>query len=290
MKHSTGSVQRLAVPVRAIAQRFAFFLLLAAAVGLMVVGKAETVLVERVRSGVMDVVAPVMDALSRPAATVANSVDHVGSLIDLYEENNRLREQNARLLHWQAAAQKLAEENAELRRTLGAVPDSVADQISARVIADNGGVFVRSVMVNAGKSDGVRKGSAAMTGLGLTGRVTSVGDRSARVLLITDLNSRIPVVVEGARARAILAGDNSEQPKLIFASHTSGVAVGNRVVTSGHGGVFPPGIPVGRVVASDAKGIRVQPFSELHRLDFLRILDYAGTRATALQAKGDTDG
>jgi rod shape-determining protein MreC len=146
--------------------------------------------------------------------------------------------------------------------------------VTARVIGDSGGAFVRSVLVNAGTAQGISKGQAAVTGKGLAGQVVQVGYRSARVLLITDINSRVPVLVEGSRKRAILAGDNGILPRLTFMPVNASVVPGDRVVTSGHGGVFPPGLPVGRITVADDGVLRVAPFFELDRLEYIRLVDY----------------
>ncbi len=276
MKYRAGSVLRLAVPFRALTQRFAFLFLILAAFGLMMLGKAETLLIERVRSGVVDVVAPIMDVLSRPAAKIAEFAGDMRHLTELRGENQQLRLQNDRLLQWQSAARKLSTENATLRELLNIVPDPRVQYASARVISDSGAVFARSVLVNAGARHGVAKGQAVITGDGLAGRIISVGDGSARALLITDLNSRIPVVVEESRERAIAAGDNSGRPQLTFIGRDSRVELGNRVVTSGHGGAFPVGVPVGVVSEIENGVIRVQPFVRFDRLEFVRIADFSG--------------
>ena len=282
MKQRAGSVTRLAMPVRALTQRFAFVFLVLAAVGLMLLGRSETGLVERVRAGVVDVVTPIMDALSRPAATVADGIESVRQMVQLYSENKRLTEQNERLLEWQAVARHLAAENRAFREALNYVPDPSARYVTARVIGDAGGVFVQSKLVNAGARSGVAKGSAVTTGAGLAGRVATVGDQSSRVLMITDLNSRIPVVIESSRERAILAGDNRKQPRLEFLRPTATVKPGDRIVTSGHGGLFPPGLPVGTVSTVVKRDFRVQPFVDLDRLEYVRIVDFRAAGLTSL--------
>jgi rod shape-determining protein MreC len=273
MKDRSGSVLRLAQPIRLWAQRFTFLLLLAMAAGLMLLGKADTVIVERIRVEMTDAVAPVLDALSRPIGVVNDLIEHGRNVYGLALENRTLREENARLMQWQAAARQLEAENAVLRNLTGFVPEAAATEVSARVIGASGGAYVRSVLIAAGARHGVRKGQAAVAGAGLAGRVTEVGDRSARVLLITDLNSRIPVVVESSRDQAILAGDNSDRPRLDYLRANARVSPGDRVVTSGIGGIFPPGIPVGVVVGADG-GLRVQPPIDWDRLEFLRLVDF----------------
>ena len=198
------------------------------------------------------------------------------NLTELRSQNQQLRLQNGRLLQWQAAARKLSTENATLRELLNIVHDPRVQYVSARVISDSGAIFARSVLVNAGQRHGVAKGQAVVTGDGLAGRIISVGDGSARALLITDLNSRIPVVIEDTRERAIVAGDNSGRPQLTFIGRDNRVELGNRVVTSGHGGAFPAGLPVGVVSEIENGGIRIQPFVGFDRLEFVRIADFSG--------------
>src|SRR5438132_1078198 len=134
--------------------------------------------------------------------------------------------------------------------------------------------IVRTVMVNAGAEDGLARGQAAITGEGLVGRLTEVGSRASRILLITDLNSRIPVVIDGSHSSAVLAGDNSDRPRLVYLATPDAVKVGDRVVTSGEGGIFPPGVPVGVVTTVSSSGRRVEPYVEMSQLGYLMAVDY----------------
>lgn len=290
MKPRNGSsVLRLAVPVKVLLQRFAFLFLILAAFGLMLLSKAETTLMERASEVVVDVFAPIMDALSQPAAVVSDVVRTARELASIRTENERLRRENARLLAWQEAARRLMAQNDALMGLLDFKPDPRARHVAARVIGDSGGAFVRSMLVNAGERDGLRKGQAVVTGRGLAGRIAAAGLRSARVLLITDINSRVPVLVETSRDRAILAGDNSGRPRLAFLPANAAVRTGDMIVTSGHGGVFPPGLPVGRVVLAGDGVVRVQPFVQFDRLEFVRVVDYAGVSAV-IESAHDDDG
>ena len=291
LRQRDGSVLSLAVPLKAAAHRFAFVFLILSAFGLMLLGMAETALVERFRTSILDVVTPIMDVLSRPVASVSAAIEHIGELARLRDDNIQLRQDNVRLRKWQAASQRLAQENAAFREMLAYVTDPKTSFVSARVVADSGGAFVRTLLLNAGARHGVSRGQAVVTGDGLAGRIIRVGDRSARVLLITDLNSRIPVMVESTRVRAILAGNNSNHPRLDFLSNAAPVSPGARIVTSGHGGKFAPGLPVGHVMTTPDGGVRIEPVVDLDRLEYLRVINYgmippvaapeAGPRAAA---------
>jgi len=265
---------RLSPARRAMIERITFPLLVLLSGVMIVLGKADQVVLESLKNSVMDAAAPALDMLSRPSGLVDTAVGRARDFLTVYQENARLAQENERLLGWQQAALKLASENAQLRDLLRVAPEPATSYVTARVIANSGGAYARSVIVNAGRENGVVRGEAAVTGEGLVGRVSEVGSRAARILLITDLNSRVPVIVEGSRQRAVLAGDNSEHPSLRYLEAGAAIRIGDRIVTSGQGGVFPPGLPVGVVAVFNGELARVELFVELSRVDYLRLVDY----------------
>jgi len=273
-----GRLMRASMPFRHSAQRSTFALLLLLAAGIMLIGKADPTVYERTRMAVTDIATPVLETLSHPVAAGGEFIADLKLLYAAHEENRALREENDRLRRWRAVAEGLESENVRLRGMLNLAPEAPARFITGRVIGDSGGAFLRSVLVNIGARDGVRKGVAAVDGSGLLGRIAEVGTRSSRILLVSDLNSRIPVLVGESRERAILAGDNSDQPKLAYLPAEISIAPGDLVVTSGHGGAFPAGLPVGIVVRPDEGGeLRVQPFHSTRRLEFVRLMDFGLT-------------
>lgn len=265
---------RIAAPLRALIQRFSFMLLVFLSIALMMVGKVDAVLVDGVRARMIDAFAPIMDAIARPAATAARFVESAVDLRNAHEENERLRRENAILTQWKQAALRLEAENNSLRSLLHYRPDPALSFISARVISAPGGSFLRTLVVMAGKREGVRTGQAAIAGAGMIGRVVEVGEWSSRILLVTDINARIPVMLEGSRQKAMLVGDNSDQAKLLYLPPEAPVSVGDRVVTSGHGGLFPPGLPIGVVAFVGERAIKVQPLVDLNRVEHVQLVDF----------------
>ncbi len=260
--------------LKALVQRFSFLLLVLASIALMMVGRVEPSVVEGTRAHVTDAFAPILEAISRPAATAGHVVETFVNISEVYSENTQLRMENARLLQWRQAALRLEAENNSLRSLLHYRPEPKASFISARVIAAPGGSFLRDVVVTAGRRDGVRRGQAAVAGAGLIGRVVEVGEWSARVLLITDINARVPVVLDSSRQRAVLAGDNSDQPRLLYLPPEIQMAAGDRVVTSGDGGLFPAGLPIGVVATVGDHVIKVQPMVDLSKLEHVQLVDF----------------
>jgi rod shape-determining protein MreC len=262
------------MPLRIAAQRFAYSAFLLLSVAIIVVGKADPALVERVRTATADFVSPLLSVLSQPVAAVTGAVDRVRQAVLLYQENDRLRVENAMLLQWQQAARRLESENTELRDLTNYNPEATSWAIAGQVIGTAGGAYSRNLLVNRGSADGVAKGQAVASGTGLVGRIAEVGGRASRVLLLTDLNSRIPVSIDSTHERAILAGDNTDRPLLIYLPPHSKPQPGDKVVTSGDGGVFPPGLPVGVIGSVDGNTVRVEPSTDLSRVEFLKIVDF----------------
>ncbi len=249
-------------------------LLIIAAFGLMLLGKADALLAERARMTVADALAPIHAALSGPLAHLRGTLVAADDLVGIRAENTRLRDENERLRHWQSVALALDAENQRLKANLHWIPAPTPTYVTTRVVNEAGGVYARAVLLAVGPHHGITKGQIALDERGLVGRVTEVGARTARVLLITDLNSRIPVILENSRARAILVGTNGARPRLQYWPEGSNPAAGERVVTSAEADVFPANLPVGIVHYSAAHVPEVEPAARLDQLEILRIFDY----------------
>ena len=260
--------------VRSLRHWFSFGTLTLTAFALLLLGKAEIAVIDRARTGAIDMLAPILDAMAQPARSFSHVFESIGELLDMHAELERLREENTRLVRWHSIATGLASENLALQQLsrLSVPPEPHA--ITGRVISNAGGPFVRNVLVNAGRRNGIRPGLSVVASTGFVGVVVDVGEFYARVLLLTDLNSQIPVVVQTTRDPALLSGDNSDRPRLLFLPQDAKVSTGDPVVTSGTGGVLPAGLPVGVITAVSATGVRVKPLVDWKRLEYIRILDY----------------
>ncbi len=243
------------------------------ALTLLVMHRSESLPVEGLRTGVTDIATPALSFITAPFAKAADSFDGVQSLRHLKAENIRLSEENARLQEWYEQALRLQAENKSLRGLLNVKADPDMTFVTTRVVSDPGGSFVKSVLLPVGESDNVMKGSAVMSGHGLIGRVMESGRHSSRVLLVTDLNSRIPVIVQNTRTRAILAGKNKAFLKLERLPIDSGLTLGQRIVTSGDGGYLPPDIPIGTIVAIGKEGVLVKPLADIDSLSHVQVIN-----------------
>jgi len=239
---------------------------------LMVLHKAQILPVERMRMATADAVMPILSVLSAPLSATIDSIDGVRIARDLRAENIRLKSENEKLQRWYETAMRLQAENKSLRELLNVKADPAMRFITARIISDAGGAFVKSALLPVGADDRVEKGAAVLSGQGLVGRIIETGAHTSRALLITDLNSRIPVVIENTRTRGVLSGKNQDLLRLERLPPDSGILVGARVVTSGDGGGLPPDIPVGKIV-STAKGVWVEPLVDIGRVIHVQVFN-----------------
>ncbi len=227
---------------------------------------------EPIRTGVSDIFSPVLAVVGLPFQKMTIFFHDITQFAQLQADNMRLEQENARLREWYQTALLLDSENKSLRKLLNLPVDAKYDHVGARVLSDAGSSFVKSVLVLAGKREGVQKGNAVLSEDGLVGRIIETGEKSSRVLLVTDMNSRVPVVVDETGQHAVMAGTNGVQPRLLHLPVGSEISEGVRIITSGYGGVFPKGIPVGRVVFNDFGGMEIRLFSDFDTLQIVRIL------------------
>lgn len=256
-----GPVRRILIAVLAI-------LLVAT----FLVWRIDSPRVERFRDALVDRVVPNMDWALLPVTKVVGMVESARSYSRIYEQNQQLKRELQQMKAWKEAAVQLEQQNAKLLAQNQVRLDPQLTSVSGVVLADSGSPFRQSVLLNVGARDGIVDGWATMDGLGLVGRISGVGERTARVILLTDSSSRIPVTIQPSGQRAILAGDNTAIPPLDFLEAPEQVRPGDRVVSSGDGGVFPAGILVGEVAKDRDNRLRVRLAAEYDRLDFLRVL------------------
>ncbi|MDX1974750.1 MAG: rod shape-determining protein MreC [Rickettsiales bacterium] len=264
----------LTLPNKLWLQRATLLLLLTGGCVLLVMSKSNNPHSQRLRTAITDVMAPVLSVLSRPVDAVSDAGAWVREIAYVRAENLALKKEHAELLKWQAAAKDMQAENDSLRSLLKVVPPQTKAYITARIVSDIGGPYVQAALISAGHDDGMKKDLAVINDNGLVGRTIDIGEHSSRVLLLNDINSRVPVVAEKTREKSILAGNNHGLPKLSYLVTNSKIQVGERIITSGDGGVFPAGIPVGVVVAADNGDIRVQPFVDPASIDYVTAIDY----------------
>ncbi|MCV2863538.1 rod shape-determining protein MreC [Defluviimonas sp. WL0075] len=255
-------------PVR----RVLIAMLLLALAALFLIWRIDSPRVERFRAAFIDRVVPNFDWAMVPVTKLSGMVEGFQSYANLYEQNQDLRRELQQMKAWKEAAVQLEQQNAKLLAQNQVRLDPKLTTVSGVVLADAGSPFRQSVLLNVGARDGIVDGWATTDGLGLVGRISGVGQTTSRVLLLTDTSSRIPVTIQPSGQKAMLVGDNSAAPPIDFLESPDEVRPGDRVVSSGDGGVFPAGLLVGQVAQGTDRRLRVRLSADYQRLEFLRVL------------------
>ncbi|QYX57662.1 rod shape-determining protein MreC [Roseovarius sp. SCSIO 43702] len=243
--------------------------------GLFLLWRIDSPRVERFRAQVVDRVVPNFDWAMAPVTGLVNIVRDFQSYQRIYSQNQELRRELQQMKAWKEAALQLEQENARLLDLNNVRLDPRLTYVTGVVMADSGSPFRQSVILNIGARDGIVDGWAAMDGLGLVGRISGVGENTSRVILLTDTSSRIPVTIQPSGQRALIVGDNTQAPPIDFLEDKAQVRPGDRVVTSGDGGIFPAGLLAGQVALDPGGRLRLRLAADYERLEFLRVLrDY----------------
>ncbi len=255
--------------------------------------RIDSLVVSAVDKVIIDVTGPMMQVIEFPARVIHRAYTYFYDISHIYTDNQQLRNENKQMMILQNKVRTLEVENQLLSRLLNYIPPADATFVSAQIIAESGDNFTHLLLVYIG-DEPVEKGQIVMGEESVIGRVDTVGNRYAKIILITDINSKIPVIIERTRARGILSGNNTSMPQLIFTRSNADIKAGDLIVSSGAGGMFPAGLPIGFVHTVHSDGtVDVEPIADISRLEYVRIVDYGLSRDSEFLADfmaGNGDG
>lgn len=254
-------------------QRLFLVLFLILSVVFVGLNKTDNAIVDKINEAGLEFVGPVMYVLEFPARVIHKAYTYVYDLRRVYADNQALKEENKQMLYLQNKVHTLQVENELLSKLLNYSPPPEAKHISAKVIAETGDDFTHTLIIYIGNAK-VKKGQVVLAAESVIGRIDRVSKNYAKVLLLNDINSKIPVLIERNRVRGILSGNNTQFPQLIFTKSAADIKEGDLVVTSGVGGIFPAGLPIGFINSVRGTEIDVETISDLERVEYVRVIDY----------------
>ena len=269
-REDVGIVIRSAFLRKGTQQRFSLLALIIFSVILIYVESIETRPLNYLRSFIKDTIYRSAVIVSYPSKGFKGVSSAVGNHLNLFNENIKLKEENALLKEQIYDPGFLIFENKQLRRLLDEQVASSANFISARVMLDKQSPYLNSFIINHGSNKEIKNGMAVLDGKNFIGRIVDVNFFSSRVLLVTDLNSKIPVLAAPSGYHAILSGRGKNKPTLEYLPKNHKVQSRNKVYTSGKEGIFSPGIPIGQVRMGTEK-IFVSLFSDISQITFVNI-------------------
>ena len=268
-------------------QKAAYFGLIILSILIMIIGKADLAILNRISSTISDFSLPLLSVFSKQTNLVENTFISVKGAATLKSDNERLLEENNQLKRYKILSVIKENQNAILRAQLNSIPQEINNFITARAISAPGSVFAHTLLINAGRNFGLEKGQAVLFNGNFIGQIINVGDLSSRVLLISDVNSMIPSVLSSDRYPGIVKGENKDLLSLEFLPKNVLPEIGSIVQTSGHGGLFPPSLPIGYVVANKKNETLIKPTSDLNKIDFVQIILWRAN--SVLEPKKITD-
>jgi len=255
---------------KGIQQRFSLFILIIISVLLIFLETIDAKPLNKIRSFIKDIVYRTAVVANYPTKIFSGSYNIVENHFNLYENYNNLKKENEDLKNKYSKSEFLELENSQLRKLINEQTQSESDLVSARVMLDEQSPYLNSFVINIGGNKEIKNGMAVLDGKNFIGRIVDVNFFSSRILLVTDLNSKIPVISEPSGNHAILSGHGDNKPTLQYLSENHKIQEKDKIYTSGKEGIFAPGIPIGEVkILKDI--VEVQLYSELNEITFVNI-------------------
>tara|TARA_B100001123_G_scaffold54702_1_gene57883 strand:+ start:239 stop:1090 length:852 start_codon:yes stop_codon:yes gene_type:complete len=269
-REDVGIAIRSAFLKKGAQQRFSLFFLTIISIILLYAGTIKAKPVDYLRSFIKDIIYRGSVIISSPSKGLQVTLNSIQEHFNLYENYNLLKIENTELKNKDFDPDFLIFENQQLRKILDDQIKSEYNLISSRVMLDKQSPYLNSFVINGGSNRGIKKGFAVLDGKNFIGRIVDVNFFSSRVLLISDLNSKIPVIIEPDGFQAILSGSGSKNPILEFLPENHKVQEGNKVYTSGKEGIFTAGIPIGKITKSEGT-LSVSLNSDLSQIMYVNI-------------------
>ena len=269
-REDVGIVLRSALLGRGAQQRFSLFILVIVCFLLLFIETIETKPLNYLRSFVKDTIYRGSLIVSSPIKGLKFTLGSIGKHINLYNDYDKLKNENEKLRSEISKSDFLILENTQLRKLIDEQVKSPSNLVSSRVMLDEKSPYLNSFILNSGSNKKIKNGMAVLDGTNFIGRIVDVNFFSSRVLLISDLNSKIPVILEPSGNHAILSGRGRDKPTLEYLPKNHKVKEGDKVYTSGKEGIFSPGIPIGQANFKNDR-IFVSLFSDLNQITFVNI-------------------
>ena len=251
-------------------QRFSLIALIILSMILIFAETIETKPLNYFRSFVKDTIYRGALVVSAPTKAFGSFADFIQKHINLHDNYIKLQEENKKLKNNISKSDFLELENTQLRKLIDEQVASPSNLVSARVMIDKQSPYLNSFIINIGSNKNIKNGMAVLDGKNFVGRIVDVNFFSSRVLLVSDLNSKIPVIIEPSGHHAILSGRGTNKPTLDYLPENHTFQDGDKVYTSGKEGIFSPGIPIGKIKI-EKNVIKTSLFSDLSQITFINI-------------------
>ncbi len=210
--------------------------------------------------------------LDKPVQVVGDSTSNLSDYFFAVRENRILKKEVQELSQYRDAYLEMKDVNERYEKLLNLRTEPPVDTVTARSVLVSHGPFNNNRLIDAGSEKHIAFGNPVITDQGLVGRVVGISTNVSRVLMVTDIASHVPVMIMRSDGRAMMSGDGGGYPKLEWVRGQDTVRAGDQILTSGDGGVFPRGLPVGEAVKGVDGVWRVRLYANRGPIDFVKIL------------------
>ena len=269
-RDDVGIAIRSALLDRGTKQKFSLFALVVLSIIFIFIETIESKPLNYLRSFIKDTIYRSSLVVSVPAKSFSSFSEFISNHINVYNNYAQLKKENEELKNNISSSDFLELENRQLRKLIDEQVSTTTNFASARVMLDKQSPYLNSFIINIGANKNIKNGMAVLHGKNFIGRIVNVNFFSSRVLLVSDLNSRIPVIIDPSTHHAILIGHGKKKPTLDFLPENHNIENGNKIYTSGKEGVFAPGIPIGEVIIEENIP-KALLFSDLNQISFINV-------------------
>jgi len=269
-REDVGIAIRSALLVKGTKQRFSLIVLVIISIILIFLETAQTKPLKYFRSFVKDIIYRGSQTVSFPSESFSDLGNFIKSHINLYAEHKELKKDYENIKNDISKSDFLELENSQLRKLIEQQVSSTSNFVSARIMLDKQSMYLKSFIINAGSNKGIKNGFAVLHDNNFIGRIVDVNFFSSRILLVSDLNSKISVVTAPSAYHALLSGRGDKNPILEYLPENYNFKEGEKVYTSGKEGIFVPGLPIGEIKIEE-DNVVVKLFSELRQVTFVNI-------------------
>ena len=254
------------------AQRFSLLVLIIISVILLSLDFYKAKPLNIFRSISKDIIYRGSFIISLPFKSLDRGYKTVKTHFTFYDDYQNLKNELYILKAQQSEIEFLKMQNKELKIVISDVLHTNIKNVIAKVILDKQSPFLKSIILNKGTNSNLKKGMAVLHKKNMVGRIVEVNYLSSRVLLVNDLNSKIPVKIQPSGENAIMSGEGNNLASLDFLPKLSTIEEKNIVFTSGSDGVFDDGIPIGKITEIEGK-FYVDFFSDLNQINFVTVIN-----------------
>ena len=255
-------------------QRFSLVGLIFFSITLIILSNLNFAAIKFVKSGINEIIYRISFIASIPEKEIQKSVKLINEHFSMYSDYKNMENRIKKLENDKYNTSFLKSENSRLKRLIDEYITE-SEELVAKVLLDKDSPFLKSIIVNKGSKDNVIIGMAVLDENYLVGKIVEVNYSTSRALLISDLNSKIPVIIEPGNTQSILSGSGKNHGELQYFKSSSDISNNNIVFTSGSGGIFKAGIPIGKIINSEEnKNYKTIFFSNLNQLTFVKLVTY----------------